>query len=207
MATSETSTGPTASIATITLASLSPYTQSRPHGIPKIQGEDPDDYDIRCWKDHLHVQEIDRTPRICIPAKSLHLAATSAASYTGEKIKGSGNKTWTAKFAAGIMFVNDPPLIGVGPDDARQITIYAHADGKRNCATRVYRRYPQIMSWRAKFELWILDPTITQAQVRTVFNNAGLFVGIGQGRPEKIGHNGRFQVSELEWEDNRRLAA
>ena len=36
---------------------------------------------------------------------------------------------------------------------------------------------------------------------------AGMFIGIGRFRPEKGGTNGRFKITQLDWQDNRQLAA
>ena len=42
-----------ASVATLTLVGITPYTQSRQHDDPKLDGETHGDYDIRTWRSKL----------------------------------------------------------------------------------------------------------------------------------------------------------
>jgi hypothetical protein len=61
--------------------------------------------------------------------------------------------------------------------------------------------------WRATFDIYILDPIITEPVFREMVEIAGMFIGIGRFRPEKGGTNGRFKIEALAWADNRKLAA
>lgn len=70
------------------------------------------------------------------------------------------------------------------------------------------RRFPSMPApWSATFDVYILDPIITEQIFREMIELAGIFVGIGQFRPEKGGHNGRFRIEKLVWADNRKIAA
>jgi hypothetical protein len=53
----------------------------------------------------------------------------------------------------------------------------------------------------------VLDAIITEQIFREMVDLAGLFIGLGQFRPEKGGTNGRFRIEKLVWADNRKLAA
>ena len=44
-------------------------------------------------------------------------------------------------------------------------------------------------------------------QIAEMLEMSGMFIGLGRFRPEKGGTNGRFKISALVWEDNRRMAA
>lgn len=194
-----------ATIATVTLASLAPLTQSRKHDDPKLEGENAEDYDRRTWRSHLHIEKVGPEKlSVVIPAAALHQCITAAAKYTGEQIKGQGKKTWTAKFAGGLMFTGNPSL-DIDPETVEPIVINAHADGNRTSGKRVTRRFPQMPQWETTFEVYIVDPIITRDVFERMIETAGMFIGIGQFRPEKLGHNGRFRLKKLDWQDNRQI--
>jgi hypothetical protein len=192
------------SVATTTIVGLSPLSQSRQHGEPKLEGESADDYDERTWPKKLNVSLGSGT--VVIPAHGLHQALIAAAKYTGEQIPGQGKKTWTQKFTTGIAFMADIDT-GLRPEGVQKIVISANADGVRGSGKRVPRRFPIFHEWQATFDVMILDPIITEAQFRKMLEITGMFIGIGRFRPEKGGTNGRFRVEKLVWQDNRQFAA
>jgi hypothetical protein len=185
-------------IANAILRSISPYSQSRAHDEPAYENESNADYDRRTWRSHLHVQ--DGTVRI--PAKAFHECLIEAAQYSGKKI--SGHRTWTKKFESGMALFDNPNL-AVRPDDVDYIDCFCHANGKRGSGTRVMRRFPMINSWEARFEVHILDPIITKAVFAEMVGIAGTFIGIGRYRPANRGTNGRFELVELNWYENRQF--
>lgn len=187
-------------IADVTLRSLSPYSQSRAHDEPAYENESKADYDRRTWRSHLHVQN----GTVRIPAKAIHDCLIEAAQYSGKKI--SGNRTWTSKFESGIALFDNPDL-GVRPEEVDYIDCFCHANGKRGSAARVMRRFPIINSWQTRFEIHVLDPIITEAIFREMIGIAGTFKGIGRYRPANRGTNGRFELADLNWVENRQLVA
>lgn len=193
-----------ASIATVTLASMSPYSQSRAHSEPELEGESKEDYDRRTWRSKSNVAVINGTRTVVIPAHGFHQCIAAAAKYSKRQIPGQGKATWTAKFTAGLAFLQDIP-IGIAPEEVAYIDIYANADGVRGSGKRVNRRFPIINEWSATFEVYILDPIITRDVFREMIEIAGMFIGVGRFRPEKGGTNGRFALKALEWVDNRSL--
>jgi hypothetical protein len=194
------------SIARLTLSSVSPYSQSRQHDAPMLEGEDRDAYDARTWREKLNVETRDGRPVVVVPAHGLMQAFASAAKYSKRQIPGQGKATWTAKFLAGVMLVESPSL-GVSPDDVTCVTISANSDGVRGSGKRVPRRFPVINEWSTTFDVYILDPIITEDVFREMVEIAGMFIGIGRFRPEKGGTNGRFKITALDWQDNRQLVA
>lgn len=196
------------SIATVTITGLSPLSQSRMHDTPKLEGESHDDYDARTWPNKMHVAEIDGRRSVVIPAAAMYLCLVDGAKYSGEQIPGKGKATWTAKFASGIMIPADLSL-NIDPDTIRATLINANADGVRGSGKRVVRRFPTIREWSATFEVYILDHTITRDLFERMLNIAGLFIGLGQGRPamKSPAGNGRFKIASLAWQDNRQIAA
>lgn len=191
--------------AIVTISGTAPYSQSHKHDEPKLEGEQPDAYDLRTWRSKMNTEIINGKPTMVIPAFALQLAMISAAQYSKKKIEGQRNATWTAKFQRGISIMGAAPL-NIDPADVNCITLSVNADGKRGGGTRVTRRFPQIPAgWKASFEVMIIDPIITQGIFAEMLELAGLFIGIGQYRPESGGSNGRFIVESLKWSDNRQI--
>lgn len=194
------------SVAIITLQSISPMTQSKQHDAPKLEGEGHDAYDARTWRSKLHVEDRDGRPTIVIPAHGVHQCIAAAAKYSKKQIPGQGKATWTAKFAAGIMLIENPSL-DIDPESVGCVVISANADGVRGSGKRVTRRFPVIPTWQSTFEVFILDQIITEPVFREMVELAGMFVGLGQFRPQNLGSNGRFKIAALTWQDNRQIAA
>lgn len=191
--------------ARVVLEGLSNLTQTKFHEEPKLKGELADAYNRRVFKQHLHVTD----GFVSIPETAFMQCLASAAKYSKKQIPGQGKATWTAKFQAGIMIF--PPCIvssddgtKMTPDNVSYVDIFANVDGIRGSNKRVMRRYPTILrGWRTTFDVAILDPIVTEDVFREMLKIAGMFVGIGQFRPEKGGTNGRFKIAELVWEDKR----
>lgn len=194
------------SIATVTLTGITPYSQSREHDAPRLEGESHGDYDARTWANKLNVATRDGKPTVVIPAHGIQQAFAAAAKYSKRQIPGQGKATWTKKFEAGIAILEDPSL-KLDPAGVTSVTISANADGIRGSGKRVPRRFPVMPEWETTFDLYILDPIITQEVFREMVEIAGMFIGIGRFRPEKGGTNGRFKMTKLKWADNRQVAA
>lgn len=192
--------------ATVTITGLSPLSQSRQHDAPMLDREDRGDYDKRTWREKLNVQTIDGRKTVVIPAHGLHQCIASAAQYSKRQIPGHGKSTWTKHFTSGISIPEDAPL-GVDPADVQCVVISANVDGKRGSGKRVTRRFPIIPEWSTTFEVWILDPIITEEVFREMVDIAGMFIGLGRFRPQNGGTNGRFKLANLAWQDNRQLRA
>lgn len=205
------------SSAIVTIVGIAPYSQSHRHDDDLLEGESPDAYDKRTWRSKMNTMPTGKKKRVdgkdvtertvVIPAFAIHHALMEAARYSKKQIPGQGKATWTAKVTSGLAMMGPAPL-NVDPDEVESITISAHADGRRGSGRRVLRRFPQVPAgWRATFELIILDPILTEEVLTEIIQNAGLFKGLGQYRPENGGSNGRFQLEKIEWVDNRQLIA
>lgn len=194
------------SIATITIEGMTPYSQSRQHDEPLLEGETRDAYDVRTWPSKMNIATRKGKPTVVIPAHGIQQAFAAAAKYSKRQIPGQGKATWTKKFEAGISLLEDPAL-NVDPESVPCITISANADGVRGSGKRVTRRFPLINEWSTTFDIYILDPIITQDVFTEMAEIAGMFIGLGRFRPEKGGGNGRFKVAKVVWQDNRQIAA
>lgn len=195
--------------AVVTLRSSSPYSQSRKHDTPKLEGESANAHEERTWKERMHVRTFNKgkpneRQSVVIPASGMNQAIAAAAKFLNKKIEGQRNSTWTKHFVAGIAVLADIDL-QINPEDCRRQTINAHANGVRGSGTRVTRFFPTFDDWEAKFEVMVLDPLITEAIFNEVLEAAGLFVGVGQHRPEQLGTNGRWEIVSIDWQDARKV--
>ena len=190
--------------ATVTIVGTAPLSQSHQHDEPKMEGEGNDDYDIRTWPSKLNVESVDGKDTVVIPAFGMQCAIAAAAKYSKRQIPGQGKATWTAKFTSGISVVG-PLALNINPATVKPVMIQANSDGVRGSGKRVPRRFPQMPpGWKTTFDVLVLDPIITQEVFREMLELAGMFIGVGQFRPEKGGTNGRFIVEKIAWQDNRR---
>lgn len=191
--------------ADVVLRGIAPLTQSKFHEMPKLKGESAGDYDTRTWRGHLHVKETNGVETVVIPAFGVHLCLMNGAKYSKLKIVGAGNATWSAKFKAGIA-IHEAAVLDVFADEVKGVAILVNADGVRGSGKRVLRHFPTIPAgWKASFTAVILDEAITKDVFAEMLKQAGLFVGLGQFRPENGGSNGRFIAESIEWHDHREL--
>jgi hypothetical protein len=196
-----------ASIAHVTIEGIAPYSQSHQHDEPKLEGENANDYDVRTWRSKMNVETRNGRQTVVIPAHGMMQCIAAAAKYSKKQIPGQGKATWTAKFTAGIALL-EAVSIDTDPASVNAVIISANADGVRGSGKRVPRRFPSIPAgWRASFDVYILDPIIIESVFREMVELAGIFIGIGQFRPQNGGTNGRFRLIELRWSDNRQIAA
>jgi hypothetical protein len=182
---------------TISLKSISPYTQSRQHHIPKLEKERPDDYEERTWIDKTTT---DQDGNICIPAMAFKQALDRSAKMLGMQISGRGKSTYSKHFLAGLLIPNNLNL-GIKKDQVTKIAINANADGVRGSGKRVRRFFPQIPSWKGELEVYIVDEVITPSIFEKHAKEAGMLVGVGQYRPENGGTNGRFVCEKFTWSE------
>ena len=179
---------------TCTIEGISPLCQSRYHDEPKLEGETGEAYDIRTWRSHLHV----KNGTVHIPQKALHDGLTEAAKYSKRQIPGQGKATWTQKFASGIAILEDIDLT-IDPATVVAVPVYCHSDGKRGSGSRVIRRFPIMPKWGATFDVTILDPIIHEDIFTEMLEQAGMYIGVGQNRPQNRGVHGRFRVVDIQW--------
>src|SRR4051812_42359491 len=119
--------------AIVTLASSSPYSQSRKHDTPKLEGESANAHEERTWRERMHVRTFNKgkanqRDSVVMPASGMNQAIAAAAKFLNKKIEGQRNSTWTKHFVAGIAVLADIDL-NINPSECRRQTINAHANG------------------------------------------------------------------------------
>jgi hypothetical protein len=189
------------------IKSIAPMCQSRMHGEPFLEGESDDAYDLRTWRRKMHVTN----GTVHIPAKAIHDTLIEGAKYSKIKIKGARGATWTARFTSGIALFDDPDL-GIDPQTVDFVPVNCHVNGNPKSGARVLRRFPTIPKWESVFDVQIMDPMIDRDIFAEILKQAGLFVGIGQNRPQNRGSRGRFSPVSVDFVgdrsvDQRRLHA
>jgi len=184
-------------IATATLESISPYSQSRHHTTEHLDRELPNDYEKRTWRNRLHV---DDNGNVFIPPMAFKNCLSEAAKFISMPVRGRGKATYTKHFEAGVLVMEPVPL-GVKAVDVEGEWLFLPADGKRGSGKRVDKRYPLIRAWKGDVNFYVLDEIISQDVFKQHLEAAGKFIGIGRFRPRNNGFYGRFEVKGLAWVD------
>lgn len=182
-------------VATVDLASLSPYSQSRFTDIPKLPKESAEDHEVRVWRERLHV---DDQGRVVIPPMAFKNCLSEVAKYLSMQIKGKGKATYTKHFEAGVI-VSEGLTLPIKKDDVAGEWLFVPSDGKRGGGSRVKKCFPVIREWSGSVTFHVLDDTITPDVFEQHLKEAGNFIGIGRFRPRNNGYYGRFKVNRVQW--------
>jgi hypothetical protein len=182
-------------VATVTLSSVSAYSQSRAHESPKLDRETADAYEQRTWREKCHYRK-DGT--LYIPPMAFKMGLDTAAKMMGLQIPGKGKATYTKFFESGVLVLEGPNLTDA-KDTVPFDRIHANADGVRGSGKRVWRIFPRVDEWKADVDFHILANEITPDVFEMMLKQAGAFVGIGRFRPKNGGFYGRFQIDRIRW--------
>jgi hypothetical protein len=185
-------------IATATLQSISPYSQSRRYDTPRKDKEHPDDYEKRTWRDRLHVTT---DGFVYIPPMSFKNCIAEVAKYLGMTIPNKGKSNYTKHFEAGVL-VTDPLVLPIKAEDVAGEWLFVPSDGKRGSGKRVDKCFPVIPEWRGVVTFYVLDDTITPDVFAYHLDQAGKFIGVGRFRPRNNGFYGRFNVVNIQWSES-----
>jgi hypothetical protein len=185
-------------IATVTIKGISPYSQGKHHETPKLDKEQPADYDKRTWREKLH---FNKEGEVFIPPMAFKNCLSETAKFLSMKIPGKMNATYTKHFESGIL-ITEPIMLGIHKNKVESETLFVPSDGKRGGGKRVYRTFPKIdEGWTGKVTVYILDDTITTSVFEKHFREAGKYRGIGRFRPANNGFYGRFDVLKIQWQE------
>jgi hypothetical protein len=181
--------------ATVTLKSISPYSQSRAHFTDKLNKEGADDYEKRTWRERMHV---DADGNVFIPPMGFKNCISEIAKFLSVQVPGKGKATYTKHFEAGIL-VMEALKLKIKKDDVPGEWLFVPADGKRGGGKRVRKCFPVIREWTGDVTFHVLDETITPEVFEHHLKEAGNFIGIGRFRPRNNGFYGRFAVEKVKW--------
>lgn len=177
--------------------------------IPKRDDETHDQYEERTWE---HKVRVDGDGVVYIQPFALKNAFESAAKWLSMSIPGEGKKTFTKRFASGVLVAERMPLADakgkpITIADVEPMRIFAPSDGQRGSGRRVFRVFPTVHDWQTACEIIVFDNKITAAVLEKHLVAAGKFIGFGSMRVENGGINGRFAVDDLEVTETDELAA
>lgn len=189
-------------VATATLESISPYSQSK-HYQPDEVGvratgtrtESPKDRETRTWRERCHV---DKDENLFIPPMAFKNCLAEIAKYLSVQIPGKGKSTYTKHFEAGVMVLEGLSL-PIKKDAVSGEWLFVPADGRRGSGKRVEKCFPVVQSWTGKVQFHILDDVISPEVFEQHLREAGNFIGIGRFRPRNNGYYGRFAVKSIAW--------
>ena len=187
-------------IATCDLVSISPYSQSK--AIETARGNTPaDEHEKNTWRERIHR---DEKGFVIIPPMAFVNNIQRAAKYSGMKVKGQRNATYTKHFNSGVMVVE--PAIIYNENGSRYLAdevpydyLFVPSDGKPGGGSRVFKYFPRINNWTATVQYHIIDEVITKEAFSQILVIGGNLIGIGRFRPENRGYYGRFTVKDIKW--------
>lgn len=173
---------------------------------PKLSKEGDDDYEKRTWRERTHFEVNGKGPDdgdLFVPARAFKKLLENTAKYKSEKIKGKGNRTWTANFKAGIAIESNMVLEPrVLKSEVKGMWKSVPSDGKAGGAKRVKRCFPIVQTpWRGTIKVMLIDPSIRKDKVEEYFREGGMLNGLGMWRPQNGGEYGRFRVTSVKWEE------
>jgi hypothetical protein len=185
------------SIAEVQIKGLSPYSPSKFHDTPKLEGETSDNYEKRTWRERVHA---DAKGNLTLPPMAFKNGLGEATQFFPMKIPGQRNATYTKHFEAGVMVVDEIPLTPpVKKSEVEGEWLLVPADGRRGGTTRVKKCFAVVRNWEATVRFHVLDPTITESVFATYMDHFGAFIGVGRFRPRRNGFYGRFEVKKIKW--------
>ncbi len=191
-------------VATATLESISPYSQSKHYSkddVPKggrasgSETESAADYEKRTWRERCN---ITADGHLMIPPMAFKNCLAEIAKYLGAQIPGKGKSTYTKHFEAGVMVLDGLVL----PETKESVPgewLFVPASGRRGDGKRVQKCFPVVREWKGDVTFHVLDDVITPEVFEQHLRDAGNFIGIGRFRPRNNGYYGRFAVKKVKW--------
>jgi len=110
------------------------------------------------------------------------------------KVPGKGQTRFSYYVASGGLIITPERLVHKNQKDVRSIGYFTtRLEGKKQ--TKVWTQMPEIHDWELEFQIENTMPElITSDYLRQFIEWAGLYSGIGVGRPERGNMYGRFKI-------------
>ena len=125
-----------------------------------------------------------------IPASHIRGALINAGGFIKSKV---GVKNKSMKGIVAAMFFVKPEEILL----SEQWEIDKRSAINHNNKSRIIKYRPRWDNWKACFQLWIDNDTITEQTIKKIIEYAGQYVGIGSYTPQHNGMYGRFIVNKF----------
>lgn len=177
------------------LIGVAPIGFSRPVSSEKNTGETHEAYELRTWRERMHV---DGGGIVFIPPMALKNCLASVAQYLSESVPGKGTSKYTKHFKSGIM-VTAPLSLCIKAADVNPQKQFVPSDGRTGGGKRVWKHFPVIPTWKTHATVIVLDPVLIDKpeKIEEYLGHAGQFIGLGWFRPERNGYFGRFEVKNF----------
>jgi hypothetical protein len=122
------------------------------------------------------------------PAEHLEKSIQNAAKSF--KIAGKRGATYSKLVGATLEIYPDaiPHKIQAYEIDARSVVVQR---------ARIMRYRPRFDAWELEFTIRLLDEQLPISVIKEILDQAGLYVGIGDYRPQRGGKFGKFTVTEF----------
>lgn len=179
-----------------TIVGLASYSQSKKLPDEKDKKESYDEFEDRVWKKKAHVATDGDS--VVIPGHALHqmLVVGAKKGRLAPKSAKSAREGLANRLVTGVQILGDAET-DMQLAKAEKVPINSHANGKRGSGSRVIRKFPQWpIGWTATFDVMLLDESLTADDVKAALDWGGKVCGLGRFRPENMGHNGRFRITE-----------
>lgn len=184
------------------LIGASPLGFSKCFQSDKMQDEENDAFEERCWRERMHV---NGDGDVFIPPGAIKNCLWDCAIYLGEKIKGKSNQTYTKYFKTGIMTVEEAIVIDpstgkpVKAVDVAAVKVMVPSSGIRGSGKKVKKNFPVIPSWKTKVVIDVIEPAlcVNIQKVEEYLIRAGQCIGLLYWRPINGGLYGRFSVANF----------
>ncbi len=184
-------------IAECQLESATPFSPSRYHNIPKLDGENSPAYEERTWRDRCHTNEHDQ---LIIPPMMFANSIKVAAQFLSIPIPGKLRQTYTKHFDSGVM-VTDGIALPIIKSEVKGEWYFVPSDGVRGGGKRVAKCFPVVPHWSGTILYIVTDDVITEDAFRKALEASGQLIGIGRFRPRNRGYYGQFKVIKVNWID------
>jgi hypothetical protein len=186
-------------VVTVTLESVSPYSQSRFYkpecSTLEQQKETKDATEARTWRERCHTTA---EGHLFMPPMAFKNCLSEAARFLSVQIPGKGKATYTKHFEAGVL-VMEGIVLPETKDTVKGEWLHVPSDGRRGGGKRVEKCFPVVHAWKGDVTFHILDETISREVFEQHIREAGNFIGVGRFRPRNNGFYGRFKVVKVVW--------
>lgn len=125
-----------------------------------------------------------------IPSEQIRASLINAGGYVKAKV---GNANKSMKNIVAAMFFINPEYIELPDYDA----IDKRTAVNKMVKARIVTIRPKWTTWSAEFTLSVDNDSITEATIKSIFEYAGRYCGIGSFRPTNNGMFGRFEVERI----------
>jgi hypothetical protein len=122
------------------------------------------------------------------------LLLESTAKYSGERIPGKGQETYTKHYRQGLI-CPEPVMLGMKPDEVTVQDVFVPSRPGKPKSPRVWKKFPVLPQWAGVLQMIAVDDIFTAEVVKRHLELGGMITGIGVWRPENSGLWGKFTVT------------